>query len=56
MACWAFWCGAYYFNVQEAVLSSIAAVVFSGLVANTVVVQAVQAGPAWVAALLQVGR
>ncbi len=40
-------------DVQAGVLAAVATLVFSGLVANLVVVQFVQSGPQWVALLLQ---
>ncbi|KAG1668127.1 hypothetical protein FOA52_003914 [Chlamydomonas sp. UWO 241] len=50
----AFWMAAAFPNGGDgAVLSAVAAVVFTGLVANLVVVQFVQSGPQWLASILE---
>lgn len=48
-----FWVAVVWPGSEGAVLACIAAVIFTGLVANLIVVQFVQYGPAWLATLLQ---
>ncbi|GAX76897.1 hypothetical protein CEUSTIGMA_g4343.t1 [Chlamydomonas eustigma] len=50
----AFWVTEVWPSSEGAVLASIAAVIFTGLVANLVVVQFVQGGPDWFATLLEI--
>ena len=48
-----FWVAVVWPDSEGAVLSSIAAVIFTGLVANLIVVQFVESGPLWLSTLLE---
>ena len=47
------WVAVLWPDSEGAVLASIASVIFTGLVANLIIVQFVQSGPAWLATLLE---
>ena len=47
------WVAVIWPDSGGAVLASIAAVIFTGLVANLIIVQFVQSGPGWLATLLE---
>lgn len=53
MVCWGLWLAAMMPRTTPAVTFAIASNIFSGLVANLVLVQFVQFGPFWLALLLE---
>jgi hypothetical protein len=50
---WAYYISAVMTSAQAAVIWAVSIVIFSGLIANLVMVQFVQFGPAWLAMVLQ---